>query len=501
MLQISEVLKEYGRKLAKKEAFVSEEGTRTYAELSDAVRRNSASLLAVHLQKPNRNGRFVLFLGNSSDFLISFLACLQAGLTAVPVDPDWPDSMVQHVLHTCAPDAIVSERKFLHKLRCRPINTTIVFLGEKRKIDGSGTHQLEKRLNQYPFYISFTSGSTGKPKGIIRNESSWLESLGVAAQIFPITGDDRILACGSLIYSHFLFSALFSIYLGATFYYVKPGNSFSFLKMLKEKKVTAAFVVPPQVQFLFNQSKKHTSENRWEHLQTVVSGGDKIPVKTRKAWARYLPGIQLYEYYGSAELSFVTVQTAKGGEKKPGSVGKAVPGVEISLRSESGRPVQSGKPGELYVRSPLIFSGYIDDGDKNRMAEDGWISAGDIAYQDEEGDIYLIGRKNNLIITGGINVYPQEVEKAVLQHPHIHEACVIGVPDRIRGAAVVLVIDQATWNRVKTRDIKKFLKNLLPEGKRPRKVEVVSRFPYTTSGKIARNEVSALLSGGKKSHS
>jgi len=205
--------------------------------------------------------------------------------------------------------------------------------------------------------------------------------------------------------------------------------------------------------------------------------------------------LQRYELYGASELSFVTVMTEKDEAAKPGSVGRACQGVEIEIRDSHGGQQASGEIGKIFVRSLMLFDGYLlESGELVRIVDDrGFITVDDMGYVDEDGYLYIAGREKNMILYGGLNVYPEEIERVLSRCPGVEEAAVVGQPDAHWGEIAVAVIKGSAARL----DLQRACRKELASFKVPRRWVYVQDMPHTTSGKIARAQMKSMLESGE----
>jgi long-chain acyl-CoA synthetase len=202
-------------------------------------------------------------------------------------------------------------------------------------------------------------------------------------------------------------------------------------------------------------------------------------------------GLVIHEGYGLTETSPVVTSTLAAEAVKPGSVGRAVPGVEVRLVDESGSPVDDGDPGELWVRGDNLFSGYWPAG-ADGPDGDGWWATGDVAYADDDGDLFLVDRRRELVLVSGFNVYPREVEDVLAEHPDVAEAAVIAVPDPDTGEAVKAYVVPRPGARLSAEDVMAFTVDRLARFKRPTIVQVVAALPHSAAGEVAKGRLRAV---------
>ena len=224
-------------------------------------------------------------------------------------------------------------------------------------------------------------------------------------------------------------------------------------------------------------------------VRLAVSGAAPLPGPVLEDFERRL-GITIWEGYGLTETSPGVTSNAMGAEAKPGSIGKPLPDVELRLLDEQGDDVEDGDPGEIAVRGPNVFRGYWhDDAATAEAVRDGWFHTGDVAYEDEDGYLFLVDRKKDLIIVSGFNVYPREVEEALYRHPKVAEAAVVGVPHPYTGEAVKAVVVLKPGTSATEEEIIEFCKRSIARFKCPQVVEFVDQLPHTDTGKILRRRL------------
>ncbi|HEU5376446.1 MAG TPA: AMP-binding protein [Ktedonobacteraceae bacterium] len=297
-----------------------------------------------------------------------------------------------------------------------------------------------------------------------------------------------MLAPGPLVHSLSLYAAAATLFAGATVHIVQKFTAPNVLDVIFAQSITDLYVVPTMFEALYEESlKRGQSLVTTSSVRSIISTGDKWSALSKRKVKMVFPGASLFEFYGASELSFVTILDPDGNQRRPDSVGKPVENVTISIRDAEGKEVQRGEAGTLYVQSPMLFAGYyMGNTIASESSENGWVTVGDIAKQDEEGFVYIVGRKNNMLISGGLNIYPQEIEEVLLQIPSIHESLVIGVPDTHWGEKIVALVKLKPEATLEEDTVKMYCRDHLATYKCPKEIRQVEVFPYTQSGKIAR---------------
>jgi len=330
-------------------------------------------------------------------------------------------------------------------------------------------------------FIGFTSGTTGLPKGYMRTHSSWMNSFKATSEAFQFINLDHILAPCPFVHSLTLFALMQSLFNGSTFHIVKEFKADCILQLCQKIPDIILFVVPTMVESLMQQGLQDGI-----HIQAIISSGGSWTNDSKIRCSKLYSGAKLYEFYGSSEASYITYIDIQN-DHKFNSVGKPFSGVQISIRDEHFQPVPTGVIGQLYIRSNMIFSGYYQLPEATTAAfRNGWLVTGDYMYTDEEGYLYMAGRAHNRIVSGGLNIYPEEIESVLLQIEEIQEVMVLGIDDEYWGEQVVALVKWSGNQRLSLENIKKNCRLHLASYKAPKEIMTVDQFIYTSSGKIAR---------------
>ena len=439
-----------------------------------------------------------LMLTDGIDFISVFFGVTMAGATAMVLDPKWTTPEMVGVLREIPPALLFINPGQLGVATPPPPQVRPIF------IHGDGSRDDQLRLPQPPnnppppvspdaaFYIGFTSGTTGKPKAFIRSHRSWLASLDAAAMEFPLGEDEHVLVPGRLLHSLSLYAVLETLSSGATAYMLPDFIADDGLGVVRRHQVTRIHGVPTMYTAL---CAAVAADECFPAVRTLLSGGAKLSATLRSKLARVFPRAMITEYYGASELSFVTVARA---DCPAESVGRPFHGVELSLRRDDGSEVSPGETGRLYVRSPMVCSGALQPQDNSgfRMEAD-WATVGDLAWHDESGCIHLAGREGGMIISGGLNVYPAEVETVLQALPEVAETAVFGLPDPYWGERVCAVIRWRDSAKLTRADLRERCSQHIDRRKCPQQFFAIRRFAYTESGKIAFAVLRSELLAGK----
>ncbi|HJV45419.1 MAG TPA: AMP-binding protein [Bacillota bacterium] len=464
----------------------------TYREFYDHVEQISHYLTHYRRQNPEAEKKIAFLLPNRIEFLEVFLGAAMSGWIAIPLDPKWSEQELRVTLENCQPQLLLVDEMFRGRFSNSSKSFSIWVKQDNPWKDleiesmDEGTNQSVS--DQFSFYMGFTSGTTGIPKAFVRSHRSWLQSFEGSRIEFCFTNDDHILVPGPLVHSTFLYAAVHALYMGATVVLLDKFSPNKVIHCLLSFPIDVIYMVPTMFEALTSTMEQREVHLEEYPLRNILSAGAKWSPQSKRKVAEAFPQANLYEFYGASELSFITILGPDGNRRKPDSVGRAFHGVELSIRDENGNDVKTGEVGKLYVRSELVFSGYYRNEEETNhvLVRDGWATVHDLGWIDEEGYLYLVGREKNMIIYGGLNVYPEEVEKVIKLLPEIDEAIVLGKPDKYWGERVMAVVRTKQGMQITDREIQVHCRKFLAHYKCPREMIRIAELPYTSSGKIAR---------------
>jgi len=337
--------------------------------------------------------------------------------------------------------------------------------------------------------IAYTAGTTSEPRGAMLSHGNLRANLDQMSRVrdLALTPDDVVLLALPLFHIYALNAILgLAVKTGATAVLVDRFEPREAFELVAEHRVTALFGAPPMFSAWLALAEANERIPDLSSVRLAVSGAAPLPARVLTSFRERF-GIDIWEGYGLSECAPAVTSNAVGREPKPGSIGMALPGVEVRLVDEHGEDVEEGDPGEILVRGPNVFTGYWGRPDATRAAFDGdWLRTGDVAYRDEDGYLFLVDRKKDLIIVSGFNVFPKEVEEAIGRHPRVAEAAVVGVPDERTGEAVQAWVVPKRKQTVTAEEILEFLQGYLARFKWPRDVRVVEELPHHVTGKVLR---------------
>ena len=425
--------------------------------------------------------RIVLRLDDPAALLLCFFACARTGRIAVVMDPGWPAAQTSAVLAEIAPDLVVDARN----VAGLAANDGAPDIDDPLKAAPPGEADL--------FYAGFTSGSSGLPKGYVRSHGSWLESFALSERLFGISPQSRIVLPGQLTHSLHLYGAVCGLASGQEVVLMPRFDPRTVLTALGDAPGgSVLYATPTQLHFLAEAARR---TGPVMDVKQVLASGAKWREADRQALRSVFPQARLFEFYGASETSFITVSSPEDAGPA-GSVGRAPDGVEIAI-GDPHAPESPGRAGPIWVRSPMLFSGYLCGAAPDTLWRDGWLTVGDHGFLNEHGFLTLTGRENRMVVTSGLNVYPEEIEAVLLDHPAVALAVVAGLPDRIRGRRLEAVVELAGAQSGSRDGIEDLLlrhcRERLVAGKVPKRIHIRENLPLTAGGKPDIQEISADL--------
>lgn len=481
-MNLAEPIVRYATEQPNKIALTDGPDCRTYSELVIAMKKIAHGLQLNGLV----HEKIAILSTNRMEFVEVFLGAIYAGCIPIPLDPKWSTNEVSAILQQCQPKMIFAEPAFATNLTLQ--DSEIQTLSFSADVKGSYDEWLASMLpiaemdnTNELLFIGFTSGTTGIPKGYMRTHLSWIKSFEATNEAFQFDHMEHFLAPGPFVQSLSLFALMQSLYYGATFHIVHKFNAHEVLTLCKQNPNAILFVVPTMIESMMKQAVSGETQ-----IQALISSGAKWSKESKRRAKEIFGEANLYEFYGSSEASYISYLNVYE-ENKSNSVGQPFSGVQVSIRDEHFQEVPIGSIGQLYVRSDMMFLGYHHRPEETTGAfREGWLIIGDYMYMDEDGYLYLAGRAKNMLVSGGLNIFPEEVESVLLQLPAIQEVMVLGAQDAYWGEQVTALVKWNGKQRLSIKEIKDYCRQHLASYKAPKQLITVDHFIYTSNGKLAR---------------
>lgn len=505
MIGLIHSVEETARKFPNKTAYVFEGERVTYGEFVGKFHRAAGALEANGIRKGDH---VALILGNSPAFLVGYYAVMKQGAVAIPINPTYTPDEIGYILLNGDVKGILSLAPLVEaakeRLAMLPHLSTVVSVpyggsnGPEEQVGNVTFTTLENWLSiDHPVaetesdlddtaVILYTSGTTGKPKGAMLTQRNLTSNALSIGRYLKMTEEDRTLAVLPMFHVFCLTVVVnASLAHGASIIIAPRFSPQETFALAQKEQVTIFAGVPTMYNFLLQAAKSAPNfVDSFKSIRLFVSGGASLPVPLLKAFEETF-SCRILEGYGLSEASPVTCFNPLEGVQKPGSIGPSIVDVENKVVDEQGEEVPVGEVGELIVRGPNVMKGYYKMPEETEIAlRGGWLYTGDLARMDEDGYFHIVDRKKDMIIVGGYNVYPREVEEVLYLHPNIVEAAVIGVPDEAMGEAVKAFI--VAKEEMTTEEVQEFCAQSLAKYKWPTKIEFIDQLPRNTTGKILR---------------
>ncbi|WP_174296515.1 class I adenylate-forming enzyme family protein [Sphingomonas bacterium] len=463
--------------------------TISYAALVERAARTASMLRTDWRIGPG--DRIALISANRPEFIEVLVGGSDLGAAVAMVNPRVGEREAAAILNDCEPRLVVADPRSAGLLT--GWRGPLLVLGteyEQRlaRVEG-GIEDVAAEMD--PFALHYTSGTTGLPKGVpISHRSRVLSFFGMASEYGCYGPDDHFLALAPLCHGAGLTFALAPLYMGGTCTLLDRFDPEEVLAILHAQTITGVFFVPTHFNRIFDLPASTLDRLRGHRLTAMISNAAPLLQAAKERVTDYFGKDLLYECYGATESGIITNLRPAFQLEKRNCVGTPFVATEVELRDEAGDPVPDGAVGELFSRSPYLFDGYWRRPEETAEAiVDGWVTVGDLARRDEDGCYYIVDRKKDMIITGGINVYPREIENVIDQVPGVAEVAVIGRADPDWGEAVHAAIVRARGAVVDEGGIMAACNAALAGYKRPKTIEFVDALPRNTAGKVVKRDL------------
>ncbi|HEX7617404.1 MAG TPA: long-chain fatty acid--CoA ligase [Verrucomicrobiae bacterium] len=434
--------------------------------------------------------RVALWLKNCPEFVPGVFGILQAGAVVVPINNFLKPAEVAFILNDSGAKGVISD------VSLAEAQTQVARLLPGLKIlsaeeIGNGPLQIAdfkpvERGEADLAALLYTSGTTGHPKGAMLTHGNFLHNVASCVEVLAVRADDRVVVALPQFHSFmFTVGSLLPCLTGCGIVLIKTLHPF---KSLLEEIARHHGTILPSVP-AFYRAVLAVPEFGKLPLRLCISGGAPLPAEVFNQFTRTF-SFPLREGYGPTESSPVATVNPIYGENRPGSVGKPIPHVELSIRDESGSELPVGATGEICIRGGNVMQGYWNQPEETKKVfRDGWLLTGDVGHRDADGYYYITDRKKDMLIVNGINVYPREIEEVIYLFPGVKEAAVIGVPDARRGEQPVAFVAAAEGQTLDEKALHEFIRSRLADYKIPRKIVILPALPKNATGKILKTEL------------
>lgn len=510
-MNLSTQLHQTASRLGRKPAYYFMDQKSTYAELDDAVTKFASGLSQLGVKQGDH---VALLLGNSPHFVIGLYGALRLGATIIPINPIYTADEIGYILRNGDVKVVVgldlmiplADKMHEHLPTVEYFITCESGQPEAALIDPSNL-SFSSKLKTFSNVVSigkldfnepsvdendvaiilYTSGTTGKPKGAMLTHRNLYSNAIDVSNYLKMNEEDRVITTLPMFHVFCLTVALNAPLMnGATLLIVPKFSPGEIFRLAKKYEATVFAGVPTMYNFLLQYPEGEA--NDLKSLRLCISGGAAMPVALLEGFEKKF-NVVVSEGYGLSEASPVTCFNPLDRPRKAGSIGQSILNVENKVVNELGDEVRPGEVGELIVKGPNVMKGYYKMPEETAATiKEGWLYTGDLAKMDEEGYFYIVDRKKDIVLVGGYNVYPREIEEVLYEHPDIVEVAVIGVPDPDFGEAVRAFV--VSKNSALTEEqVIVYCKEHLAKYKVPRSVDFLDELPKNTTGKILRKSL------------
>lgn len=473
-----------------KRALSEGERSLTYRHLMERTDQVAAS---AHARGLRRGDRVALVAQNCLEYLEIVMGLSSIGVGVVMVNPRLTAPEIEYIGRDSGAKAVFVQTALEDMIRGCDIPT----VGETVVIGGDYDAWRDKARAAPPevalaewdvFALCYTAGTTGKPKGVmLSHRSRLLTFFGMAVEYGCYSQDDRALALAPMFHGAGFAFALAPISFGGYCEILPKFEPETVLKRLSENGLSNTFMVPTHFNALFALGQETLNRYRFPVLKTIISNAAPLPQATKERIVGYFGDGILHETYGSTEGGIVANLRPADQLRKKQCVGMPFPLTAVRLLDDAGNEVGPGEVGELFSTSPYLFNGYWGMPEATAECFRGpWLSVGDLAVRDEEGFLYIVDRKKDMIISGGVNIYPREIEEVLHKHPAIAEAAVVGVADDYWGEALKAFVVRRQGKVIESDGVLAHCRESLAGYKVPKSVVFVDALPRNAAGKVLK---------------
>lgn len=474
-------------------------GLLTYGEMNQRVNALAHGLKRLGIRPKDV---CILMMPSSSNWTLVYYALAKMGAIVVPVNPLYRQGELGHIFHDSGARAFVGQVDYLTEpsLVIDSMPNINIRIAEGENLP-SGFIRLEDLFNEAgefivgpthpddPFAIIYTSGTTGLPKGAVLTHDSLRSDAIAVTKLRHTEPQDIVLSVLPLFHIYGMTHSLnISVYLGLTIRMWEHFVAEEVLAAIEDEQSTILYAVPTMINRLVELAK--STPPKRSSLRFCISGGASLPVEILHRFQATFHAT-IYESYGLTECSPTCVENPYGRPTRPGSIGLPIPGFQARIVDDNDKDVMQDEVGELVIMGPGVMKEYLNQPEATaKTLRGGWLHTGDLARTDKEGYIYIVDRKKEMIIRGGYNVYPREIEEVLYQHPDVLEGAVIGVPHADLGEEVAAAVVLRPGAKTSPDDLRKYLKDRVAPYKYPRIIKFVKELPKTSTGKILKREIS-----------
>ena len=489
MASLSEIFERAAQANAAGAAVVEENRQWSFAELSDEIDRAAA----VISERVKGDTVGVLLL-NSQKYVTTLFAVWKAGKTAVPLNYLLPPADIGFIIRDSGMSALVSSQFFAQQLGAvKPLfgDKGVLLMADDPEFTAPAA-STAPAVQREPALILYTSGTTGRPKGVVLTHENLALNVQSCQRAGQFDHRDSFLCLLPFFHTYAITGTiLLPLFNGCKMVLVDRFAPLKVLKLIEDHKISVFLAIPSMYRVLAMADGSFNVGS----VRFPISGGEPLPVAVATAFEKRF-GVPIFEGYGQTEAApVVTLNVPEA--NKIGTIGRALPGVEVAIWDEQDRVLPAEQIGELMVRGSNVMAGYHNlPEDTAKTIVDGWLHTGDLGKMDAEGFVTITGRKKELIISAGENIYPREIEEVLAQHPKVKECAVIGVKDEVRGEVPKAFVIPRDGETLDEKDLRQFCRDHLASYKVPKHIDIVPDLPRSPTGKIIKRALVAAAQAG-----
>jgi long-chain acyl-CoA synthetase len=489
MASLSEIFERAAQANPTRAAVVEESNQWSFAELSDEIDRAAA-----FIRERVKGDTVGVLLLNSQKYITTLFAVWKAGKTAVPLNYLLPPADIGFIIRDSGMSALVSSQFFAQQLGAvKPLfgDKGVILMADDPEFMAAAA-ATAPAIQKEPGLILYTSGTTGRPKGVVLTHDNLAFNVQSCQRAGQFDYRDSFLCLLPFFHTYAITGTiLLPLFNGCKMVLVDRFVPPKVLKLIEDHKISVFLAIPSMYRVLAMADGSFDVNS----VRFPISGGEPLPVAVAKAFEKRF-GVPIFEGYGQTEAApVVTLNVPEA--NKLGTIGRALPGVEVAIWDEQDRVLPADQVGELMVRGSNVMVGYHNlPEDTAKTIVNGWLHTGDLGKMDADGFVTITGRKKELIISAGENIYPREIEEVLAQHPKVKECAVIGVKDEVRGEVPKAFVIPRDGETLEEKELRLFCRDHLANYKVPKHIDIVPDLPRSPTGKIIKRAlVAAALAG------
>jgi long-chain acyl-CoA synthetase len=477
-------------------ALIVDEEATSYATFDDRCRRVAHALGRVGVRAGDR---VAVLVPNSREWFEAVHGSGRIGAVAVPINVHFKADEAGHVVRDSGASAVVVHRDLVDAL-AHVADVPRIVVGAIGSDDGYEAaladvpdEPIEPVGDGWPTTMLYTSGTTGKPKGVaigvddFRRSAAGIALMGTRWNIGP---DDAYLLVGPSYHAGPAVWAQVALAVGGTVVVMRRWDTEEALRLIDEHRVSITHMVPANFIRILDLPEETRAQFDLSSLRVVLHAAAPCPVPVKRRIMEVFPAGSVWEYYGASEGGGTSISPEEW-LRKPGSVGRPYPGNEFCILDADGNELAAGDAGVIWVRTATTSFEYHNDPQKtaDTYREGGWFSVGDMGYLDEDGFLFITDRKSDMVISGGVNIYPREIENTLYESPDVVDCAVFGVPDDTWGESLVAVVQRKEGSTLDASGVIEWVRSRLADYKKPRFVLFVDELPRDPNGKVVKRKL------------